>query len=122
MYKMKYFRSVRNRQKCIFKRGTADKILSNRLKNIVENNKKEILEHKISIDKMDSSKLDFAENAEQVDLFNTTAFTRITLFESGRLYIQTLNMETEETLYFFDDILDKDTDLENFVIQAITRM
>lgn len=95
--------------------------MSNRLENIIRNNKKEILDHKITIDKIDSSKLDFAESAEQVDLFNETAFARITLFESGRLYIQILNIKTEETVYFFDDMLDKDIDLEDFIIQAIKK-
>lgn len=54
-----------------------------------------------------------------MDLLNETAFVRITLFESGRLYIQILNIET---VYFFDDMLDKDIDLEDFIIQAITKM
>lgn len=96
--------------------------MSDSLENIIKNNKKEILDHKITIDKIGSSKLDFIERAEQVDLFNETAFARITLFESGRLYIQILNIETEETVYFFDDMLDKDIDLEDFIIQAIKKM
>ena len=74
------------------------------------------------IEESDSSVLDFVEKAEQVDLFNANAFTRITLFESGRLYIQILNIETEKTLYFFDDTLTDDTDLEKFIIQAIKKM
>ena len=90
--------------------------------NIIENNRKEILEYEIMIEESDSSVLDFVEKAEQVDLFNANAFTRITLFESGRLYIQILNIETEKTLYFFDDTLTDDTDLEKFIIQAIKKM
>lgn len=92
------------------------------LHNIIENNRKEILEYEIMIEESDSSVLDFVEKAEQVDLFNANAFTRITLFESGRLYIQILNIETEKTLYFFDDTLTDDTDLEKFIIQAIKKM
>ena len=92
------------------------------LHNIIENNRKEILEYEIMIEESDSSVLDFVEKAEQVDLFNANAFTRITLFESGRLYIQILNIETEETLYFFDDTLTDDTDLEKFIIKAIKKM
>lgn len=92
------------------------------LHNIIENNRKEILEYEIMIEESDSSVLDFVEKAEQVDLFNANAFTRIRLFESGRLYIQILNIETEETLYFFDDTLTDDTDLEKFIIQAIKKM
>lgn len=92
------------------------------LHNIIENNRKKILEYEIMIEESDSSALDFVEKAEQVDLFNANAFTRITLFESGRLYIQILNIETEKTLYFFDDILTDDTDLEKFIIQAIKKM
>lgn len=91
------------------------------LHNIIENNRKEILEYEIMIEESDSSVLDFVEKAEQVDLFNANAFTRITLFESGRLYIQILNIETEKTLYFFDDTLTDDTDLEKFIIQAIKK-
>lgn len=92
------------------------------LHNIIENNRKEILEYEIMIEESDSSVLDFVEKAEQVDLFNANVFTRITLFESGRLYIQILNIETEKTLYFFDDTLTDDTDLEKFIIQAIKKM
>lgn len=92
------------------------------LHNIIENIRKEILEYEIMIEESDSSALDFVEKAEQVDLFNAKTFTRITLFESGRLYIQILDIETEKTLYFFDDILTDDTDLEHFIIQAIKRM
>ena len=92
------------------------------LHNIIENNRKEILEHKIMIEESDSLALDFVEKAEQVDLFKANAFTRITLFESGRLYIQILNIEMEKTLYFFDDILTDDIDLEKFIIQAIRKM
>lgn len=92
------------------------------LHNIIENNRKEILEYEIMIEESDSSVLDFVEKAEQVDLFNANAFTRITLFESGRLYIQILSIETEKTLYFFDDTLTDDTDLEKFIIQAIKKM
>jgi len=96
--------------------------MNNKLHNIIENNRKEILAYEITIDEIDSSKLDYVEKAEQVDLFNANTFTRITLFESGRLYIQILNIETEKTLYFFDDILTDETDLESFIIQAIKRM
>ncbi len=92
------------------------------LHNIIENNRKEILEYEIMIEESDSSVLDFVEKAEQVDLFNANTFTRITLFESGRLYIPILNIETEKTLYFFDDTLTDDTDLEKFIIQAIKKM
>ncbi len=45
----------------------------------------------------------------------------ITLLESGRLYIQILNIEAKKTVHFFDDMLDKDIGLENFIIQAINQ-
>ena len=47
-------------------------------------------ELEIKIDEIKNSKFGFVEKAEQVDLFSDKAFTRITLFESYRLYIQTL--------------------------------
>ena len=79
-------------------------------------------ELEIKIDEIKNSKLGFVEKAEQIDLFSDKAFTRITLFESYRLYIQTLNIETEETIYFFDDILENDENLEKYIIQAFKRM
>lgn len=96
--------------------------MKNRLKDIMEDNGKMLSALKITIDEIKNSGLNFVENAEQVDLFSDRAFTRITLFESYRLYIQILNIETEETIYFFDDVLENDKDLETFIMQAIKRM
>ena len=39
-----------------------------------------------------------------------------------RLYIQILNIESEETLYFFDDVLDDDVNINEFIMDAICRM
>ena len=96
--------------------------MKNKLKNIIKNNEKMLSELKITIDEIKSSELDFTEKAEQVDLFSNRAFTRITLFESYRLYIQILNIETEETIYFFDDVLKNYKDLEKYIINAIKMM
>ena len=96
--------------------------MENRLKGVIEGNRKMLSKLKITIDEIKNSGLDFVENAEQVDLFSVIAFTRITLFESYRLYIQILNIETEETIYFFDDVLENEKELEGFIMQAIKRM
>lgn len=96
--------------------------MKERLKNIIDNNRKIISELKIKIDEINSSELVFVENAEQVDLFSVSAFARISLFESHRLYIQILNMETEETIYFFDDYLENNEKIEEFIMQAIRMM
>lgn len=96
--------------------------MKDRLKNFIDNNRKILSELKITIDEIKNSELDFVENAEQVDLFSVSAFTRITLFESHRLYIQILNLETEETIYFFDDYLEDDEKMDDFIMQAIRMM
>lgn len=96
--------------------------MANRLTNLIHANKNRLLELNISVDKIESSELEFKDEAEQVDLFNETAFARITLFESNRLYIQILNIEDEKTIFFFDDILDNDVDIDEFIMQAIYKM
>ncbi len=96
--------------------------MSNRLTSLIHANKDRLLELNIFVDTIESSELDFRDEAEQVDLFNETSFARITLFESNRLYIQILNMENENTMYFFDDILDSEVDINEFIMQAIYKM
>ena len=71
---------------------------------------------------MKSSELEFKERAEQVDLFNESSFARITLFESNRLYIHILNTENEETIYFYDEVLDKDVNVDEFIMNSIYKM
>ncbi|MCX4341778.1 MAG: hypothetical protein OSJ72_19395 [Lachnospiraceae bacterium] len=96
--------------------------MANRLTSLIHLNKERLLELNISVDRIESSELDFRDEAEQVDLFNETAFARITLFESNRLYIQILNIKNESTIYFFDDILDNEEDIDEFIMQAIYKM
>ncbi|GFI04012.1 hypothetical protein IMSAGC005_02856 [Lachnospiraceae bacterium] len=60
--------------------------------------------------------------AAQVDLFNETLFTRITLIKSNRLYIHILDITSEETIYFWDDVLDNDADIRKFIMDAIGKM
>lgn len=94
----------------------------NALTNLIDTNRKRLLELNISVDNVKSSELKFKDEAEQVDLFNPKAFARITLFKTNRLYIQILNVETEETIYFFDDVLDNSTNVEEFIMGAIDKM
>ena len=96
--------------------------MANRLTSLIHLNKERLLELNISVDRIESSELDFRDEAEQVDLFNETAFARITLFESNRLYIPILNIKNESTIYFFDDILDNEEDIDEFIMQAIYKM
>ena len=99
-----------------------DQIIESRLKSIIENNRNILLELGITIDEIKNSDLGFVENAEQVDLFSSKTFARITLFESCRLYIQILDIETEKTVFFWDDILEEKENLEDFIMQAIKKM
>ncbi len=57
-----------------------------------------------------------------MDLFNETLFTRITLIKSNRLYIHILDITSEETIYFWDDVLDNDADIRKFIMDAIGKM
>ena len=93
-----------------------------RLFTLINENKSRLLELNISIDEMKSSELEFKERAEQVDLFNESSFARITLFESNRLYIHILNTENEETIYFYDEVLDKDVNVDEFIMNSIYKM
>ena len=99
-----------------------DQIIESRLKSIIKNNRNILLELGITIDEIKNSDLGFVENAEQVDLFRSKTFARITLFQSYRLYIQILDIETEKTVFFWDDILEEKENLEDFIIQAIKKM
>lgn len=96
--------------------------MHNKLFTLINENKNRLLELNISIDEMKSSELEFKERAEQVDLFNESSFARITLFESNRLYIHILNIENEETIYFFDEVLDKDVNVDEFIMKSIYKM
>lgn len=76
----------------------------------------------ISVDEIKNTELNFKDSAEHVDLIGEKAFTRITLFENNRLYIQVLNINTEETIYIFYDVFEKDLNLEEFIFKAIRKM
>ena len=93
-----------------------------KLTDLITANREKLLELKLFIDEIKSSELDFTEEAEQVDLFNETAVTRITWFESNRLYIHILNIESEETIYFFDEVLDDAVNIGEFIMEAIYKM
>ena len=95
---------------------------SGMLTDFINENKDRLLELKVSVDEIKSSELSFKERAEQVDLFSETAFMRIRLFNSNRLYMQILNYESEKTIYFFDDVLDDDVNLDEFILEAIYKM
>lgn len=96
--------------------------MNNELKILIEKNSKLLSEMNISVDEIMNTELYFKDSAEQVDLIGEKAFTRITLFENNRLYIQILNIDTEETIYFFDYIFEKTLNLEEFIIKSIKRM
>lgn len=93
-----------------------------KLIDLITANRKKLHELKISIDEIKSSELDFKEEAEQIDLFSEKAFMRITWFKSNRLYMQILNIESEETIYFFDEVLDNETNIGGFIMKAICKM
>ena len=93
-----------------------------RLTDLIYANRDRLLEQNIFIDEIKSSKLEFTEEAEQVDLINETALARITLFKSNRLYIQILDIESEKTIFFFDNVLDKEVNINEFIMDAIYKM
>ena len=96
--------------------------MSSKLMDFISVNSNKLHELNISIDEIKLSELGFKEEAEQVDLFNEMAFTRITLFDSNRVYIHILDIESEETIYFFDDFVDDDVNINDFIMEAIYYM
>ena len=94
----------------------------NKLTNVIQTNKDRLHELKISAEEVKSSELNFKDEAEQVDLFSETAMARITLFKSNRLYIQILNIESGESIYFFDDFMDDGINIGEFIMEAIFKM
>lgn len=96
--------------------------MPNELTNFIHINENKLQECEISIDEIKSSELGFQDEAEQVDLVGKAAIARITLFRSNRLYIQILNIESEETIYFFDDVLGDDVNINEFIMAAICKM
>lgn len=96
--------------------------MNNKLRNFLERNNLFFKSNNITIDEFKNEELDFVDKAEQADLFSESEFARITIFESGRIYIQILNMQTEETVFFFDDLLDSKVSLEEFLLQNIKKM
>lgn len=96
--------------------------MKDRLRNIIKDNEEMLSKLKITTDEIKNSGLDFVEYAEQVDLFKVNNILRITLFESNRLYLHILNIETEETIYFFDDYLGSDINLNDYIMQVVKIM
>lgn len=88
----------------------------------IEDNKVYLSRNGINVDKIKNTELDFIEDAEQVDLLNNKYLARITYFDSQRLYIQIIDIETEKTIYFFDDVYKDNTTLYEFLKQAIEKM
>ena len=96
--------------------------MSNILNNFIEKYQSFFDSNNILVDEFKNEGLDFDEEAEQVDLISENELARIRVFELGRIYIQILNMETEETIVFFDDELDRKEDFEEFLLQNIKKM
>lgn len=88
----------------------------------IEDNEVYLSRNGINVDKIKNTELDFIEDAEQVDLLNNKYLARITYFDSQRLYIQIIDIETEKTIYFFDDVYKDNTTLYEFLKQAIEKM
>ena len=96
--------------------------MSNILNNFIEKYQSFFDSNNILVDEFKNEGLDFDEEAEQVDLISENELARIRVFELGRIYIQLLTLDTEETIVFFDDELDRKEDFEEFLLQNIKKM
>ena len=58
----------------------------------------------------------------EIDFISENKFSRITAFESNRLYVQVLDIATETTDYFFDEEVKVSSDIESFLWESIKKM
>lgn len=82
-----------------------------------------IIEDKsIIIDEIVRGKGEYVEEATRVDFINDKKLSRIVVFQSGRIYIQILDMNTEATDFFYDDYMKNNENFDTFIWEAINKM
>lgn len=88
----------------------------------IEFNKGEIEKLGIEIDEVVSGEGEYSQSSTRVDFISSSKMSRITVFRSGRVYVQILEIETAETHYIFDDYLESKDNLSLFLWDAIKKM
>lgn len=92
------------------------------LLNWINNNKKRIEGMGIKVDEIVNGKNEYAVPSTRIDFLSKNKISRITAFESRKIYIQVLDMETSDTDFIFDDYVDEGTNIEPLLWEAIDKM
>ena len=88
----------------------------------IEKNRNNIERMGIQIDELVSGTNEYSQASTRADFLSDDKLSRITVFESGRIYIQILNLETSMTEYIFDDIIDSENTFDDFIDQVIAKL
>ncbi len=88
----------------------------------IEENKGEMEKLGVEIDEVVSGEGEYSQSSTRVDFLSSNTMSRITVFRSGRVYVQILDIETAETNFIFDDYLESKDDLSLFLWDAIKKM
>ncbi|MGB8454136.1 MAG: hypothetical protein WCD89_17630 [Anaerocolumna sp.] len=82
-----------------------------------------IIEDKsIKIDEIVRGKGEYVEEATRVDFINDKKLSRVVVFQTGRIYIQILDINTEATDFFYDDYMNENENFDTFIWEAINKM
>lgn len=96
--------------------------MEEKLLKLIKKIEKKLMKEGIEIDEVKSGEIGYRETAAMVDLNNEKSLCRITAFHSGRLYIQILDIITEDTIFFYDDYYTDYDTWESFILDNIKKM
>lgn len=88
----------------------------------IEKNSKKISDKGIKWDEIKTNEIEYSQPSTRVDLLSNNTITRIVAFDSGRVYIEVLNINTTETEYIFDDYINSENDFEILLWDTINKM
>jgi len=88
----------------------------------ITNNRINIEDKSIKIDEIVRGKEEYIEEATRVDFINDKKLSRVVVFKTGRIYIQILDINTEETDFFYDDYINENEKFDTFIWEAINKM
>ena len=89
---------------------------------IITKNKDNFGKDGIIIEEMKQGDWGHSESSCLIDLVNVRCICRIEAFNSQKLYMQILDINTQNTIYFFDEFITDTTQLPYFILQNIDKM
>ena len=88
----------------------------------INNNDEKLKKLGIKIDELLNDDEKYLEPCTRVDLLSEKKISRITVFHSGRTYMEILDIETTKTEFIFDELLNSREQIENFLSENIQKV